>query len=175
MTFVKRYLNKNHYNFIESICKRIIDDKWANVVFNIVLGKHYTDPKRIYALTEGLDYFKVFHNIDFMDKLMAKMDLAICAAGTTVYELLCVGIPSIVVGTTEIHNTFSKLQPHIIWEGNLLNANGGGYEKVIDSVMDDVLMLYQNERILEKMSCEAQLLIDGLGVDRLGEEILELV
>ena len=62
---------------------------------NIVLGERTTCDKEVYGMTSK--YVRIFKNPAKISEIMASCDMAISGAGSMVYELACLGIPTIVV------------------------------------------------------------------------------
>lgn len=62
---------------------------------HIVIGKFNTDKGILYQLAKELPYLILHENVSDMASLMQTCDLAISAAGTTLYELCALGIPTI--------------------------------------------------------------------------------
>lgn len=67
----------------------------AGIKFHIVIGKLNTDKAALYELADRLPFLELHENVTDMASLMQGCDLAISAAGTTLYELCALGVPSI--------------------------------------------------------------------------------
>lgn len=63
--------------------------------FHIVIGKMNEDKENLYRLAKELPFLTLHENVQDMADLMSKCDLAVSAAGTTLYELCALGIPTI--------------------------------------------------------------------------------
>lgn len=68
---------------------------FPSTVFHIVAGKLNTDVRELHVLADGLPFLKLHENVTDMAPLMRACDLAVSAAGTTLYELCALGIPAI--------------------------------------------------------------------------------
>ena len=69
----------------EAVRKR----KWDGVLFSIILGPGYPDAERTATLLEKGRNIHVFVNPPGILPMLQACDLAICAGGRTLYELLC--------------------------------------------------------------------------------------
>lgn len=75
---------------------------------HMVIGKLNTDRDAIYKLAETLPFLKPHENVSDMAFLMQVCDLAISAAGTTLYELCALGIPTMSFAIADNQLTAAK-------------------------------------------------------------------
>lgn len=66
-----------------------------HIKFHLVIGKLNTDREKLFQLAESLSFLELHENVADMASLMNQCDLAVSAAGTTLYELCALGLPSI--------------------------------------------------------------------------------
>lgn len=62
---------------------------------HVVIGRLSPDREALYTLSKEYSFIKLYENIIDMADLMSKCDLAVSAAGTTLYELCALGVPAI--------------------------------------------------------------------------------
>ena len=62
---------------------------------HIVIGRLSEDKEMLYALAKEYSFIKPYENITDMAALMSTCDLAVSAAGTTLYELCALGVPTV--------------------------------------------------------------------------------
>ncbi|MDE7334013.1 MAG: UDP-2,4-diacetamido-2,4,6-trideoxy-beta-L-altropyranose hydrolase [Lachnospiraceae bacterium] len=65
------------------------------VIFHIVIGKLNADREKLWQAARNLPCLELHENVSDMASLMGKCDIAVSAAGTTLYELCALGVPSI--------------------------------------------------------------------------------
>lgn len=84
-------------NRIIGIVNQIVDTM-PTVRFTLVLGPGY---KGAVSVSDSSEHIKVLSSVSNIHEIMANSDIAICSGGTTVYELACMGVPSIVIAQNE--------------------------------------------------------------------------
>ena len=153
-------IRKLTLNLISNICKKRLDIKFDIVVNSKNLGL-YNDYNNI----------NIYMNIDAvkMMQLMLTADLAITAAGQTIYELLATNTPFIPIQIIE--NQENNVRA-------LLKYNS---EQIIlkyddDNLMDDILELLSGKNA-ELCVCEQNIkykgIIDGYGSKRIIDKLVE--
>ncbi len=157
------------YGFIPKIIKALYGLE-KDCQIEVVIGpafKHHKELKE--AVNKNQRNFDIIHNATNMCALMQRSDMAITAAGNTMFELACVGVPGIVICGEEFEEeTADRMEKYGIVE----NLGFGGRvspEKIYKSVrrlMDD-----KNRRA--EVSRRGQELIDGRGAGRVVKLIKE--
>ena len=146
-------------------------EKWRNIEFHYIVGALNPEISAIRALSEKLENSFLHINEKHMADLMIKCDLAVAAAGSTLYELCACGVPTVCYtladNQTVAGETFAS-------QGIMLNAGdcriGSGFilrvERLLASLADD-------PALRKKMSGKMQRLADGLGTSRLADALLK--
>lgn len=80
-------------NITEKIVEYLKDEDYK---LHIVLGKGNLCYDRIKSIIAGYDNIKLYIDVAKMSELMMRSDIVICAGGTTVLEVMFLGIPFIV-------------------------------------------------------------------------------
>lgn len=71
------------------------------LTFHVVIGKFNTDREALGQLAEQFPPLLLHENVSDMASLMQSCDLAISAAGTTLYELCALGVPAVSFTTAD--------------------------------------------------------------------------
>lgn len=145
----------------------------ADVVWHIVCGSCHPDTAKLEEIAEKHAMLRIHKNVTAMSGLMQKCDLAVSAAGSTLYELCSIGVPT--VGFYFVENqrrnmeTFAELTPI---------RNAGDFskepEKVFEFVEKEVEALCREKTLREEMSRIMKTIVDGEGAKRLAGELLSL-
>jgi UDP-2,4-diacetamido-2,4,6-trideoxy-beta-L-altropyranose hydrolase len=110
-----------------------------------------------------------FHcQIDNMAEIMTHADLAIGASGTTVWERMCLGLPSIVVA---IERNQLSIARDLARFGHIRYL-GDGFRLKPAAIATAVEEMASNEALLNKMSVSGLMLVDGCGVERVVQEMI---
>jgi UDP-2,4-diacetamido-2,4,6-trideoxy-beta-L-altropyranose hydrolase len=135
---------------------------------SVVLGPSYNFQQELKNKILKKEFIKIIKNEENIAKLFAKHDLVISSSGITAYELSCLGIPSIFIPMDKYQaKTATNLEKigfginYGFWDDNFNKL-----EKTIATISD--------YSIRQKMFFSGRKLIDGLGSDKILEEILML-
>ncbi len=145
--------------------------KSDEITLQVVCGPFSHSFRRLQELEQewGTERLQVHSNVSDMASLMAACDLAVSAAGSTLYELCAVGVPTIsftfadnqLAGATE----FDRIGL-IPYAGDFRQEP----EKALREIRRQVERLCADSQIRRTLSCRMREIIDGRGVTRLAEE-----
>lgn len=145
----------------------------VNAVWHIVCGPYHPDTEKLECLAAEHAFLRIHKNVTYMSELMQKCDIAVSAAGSTLYELCSVGVPT--VGFYFVENqrrnmeTFEELTPI---------RNAGDFsaepEKVLDFIEKEVEALCGKKTLREEISRIMKTIVDGRGAERLAGGLLDL-
>lgn len=148
---------------------------FEDVEKHIIVGKLFTESEK---LMEGFadDSSFIFHlNTTDMKSHMENADIAISAAGTTVYELLSMQVPSVIFSLADSQNMVGVLSPAIKWVGDIRdNAQKNSLaaeaaEKITNAVVD-LMNSYIERKTISELAGKC---VDRKGADRLARGILK--
>ena len=142
-------------------------------IWHIVCGPYCLDTEELEHLAAKNDRLQIHKNVTHMSELMKRCDIAVSAAGSTLYELCSIGIPTVgfYVAENQQKNieTFAELTPV---------KNAGNYvaepEQVLDFIETEVERLCGEKALRKEMSRIMQTIVDGQGAERLVEAFLSI-
>ena len=151
---------------------RSLDRMVCRPHFTVIIGpafRHHVELEE--ALASSTLDLAVVHNARNMADLIWEADFAITSGGLTMFELACVGTPSLVIcGEPIEEETASRLE-----KAGVVVSLGAGvgvdYEK-LPEIVDGLLMDFEMRRMLSSRGRE---LIDGRGCERVVRLIRERV
>ena len=158
-------------NFVIELIKNEIEFQKYN--FHIVLGSFEPDKEEIRTLARGKDWIYVHENVSQMSELMLKCQMAISAAGSTLYELCACGVPTItyvladnqILGARALSNDGT-----MVYVGDFRIANN-----FYRNMMFAIENLACDERKRCEMSLKAKSKIDGNGAKRTIVALIESI
>lgn len=140
---------------------------------HIVCGPYHPDTGELDRLAAEHGLLQIHKNVTHMSELMRGCDLAVSAAGSTLYELCSVGVPT--VGFYFVENQRRNLET---FAGLTPVRNAGDFsaepEKVLDLIEKEVEALCREKTLREEISRAMRIIVDGGGADRLAEGIRSL-
>lgn len=139
---------------------------------NVVLGPNFSHYSKLETvLNSSLRDFDIVKDNDELSGLMMGSDLAISAGGNTLFELACIGVPTIIVCGEKFEiETAERLQK----EGFAINLGFGQYVKEKD-ITSSVNKLIDDFSLRKSMSLKGKTLIDGQGTRRMVKKIIESI
>lgn len=139
--------------------------------FHFLIGAMNSDFERIQNIAEKSSNIFVHHNVKDMRTLITSCDMAVSAAGSTIYEIAACGVPMIIyiLADNQISGAeaFSKMGLAVSC-GDLRGKDDAA--KIIMNSIDSLAKAFTlRKQIGEKM----QHMVDGFGADRLATKLLE--
>ncbi len=158
------------FNLAGNLIKRLKD---SGLHLHVVSGKLNTHYKELVDLSTQNDYVSVYTNIKNMSELMINCDVAISAAGTTLYELCACGVPTISVSFADNQISGAKeldRRDIIKYAGDLRT----GLEGCLDKIETILQTWEKNKKLRKEKRDKMQALVDGNGAMRIAAYCLNL-
>jgi len=128
-----------------------------NLTADIILGPANPHAATLQsALGNRSSAITVHQNPPDLPQLMSRADLAICAGGTTAWELSSLGVPMLVLVLAENQRTNAEQ----------LVVTGAAIHTDLTALAGNLRMLLADPALRAKMSARARTLVDGRGVAR---------
>lgn len=153
-------------NFAKEIMNHLDDNH-----FNIVVGSLSEDLEAIKDIADdSKGRIEVKHNVCDMKSLMVSSDLAVSAAGSTLYELCACGVPTInyILADNQKLVSESFRDKGVMLSAGDVRDNPLFYENLYSMIND----LSKDEKKRRELSERAHCLVDGNGAARLAEAII---
>lgn len=140
---------------------------------HIVVGRLNKDKDMLQELSKQYPYIILHENVSDMASLMESCDLAVSAAGTTLYELCSLGIPAISFTMADNQLTAAKA----FSEAGAIPCAGDiriCCETALDSIMEFVTCMSQDYNKRKSAHENMRRLVDGQGSLRIAKALWEL-
>lgn len=156
-------------------------------VYHLLLGAMNTDKEEIRKLVQGYNNFILYENVSDMRGLLEKMDLAVSAAGSTLYEICACGVPLITYTFADNQipgaEAFNRLGLAInigdLREPSMGDFAGTVSEKLRQSAVEQIFDAVEEKSHdyiwRREVGYKMQEMIDGFGADRMAKKIIELL
>lgn len=144
-----------------------------NLCVHVVIGRLNEDRDTLNILADSLSFIRLHENVSDMASLMESCDLAVSAAGTTLYELCAVGIPAVSYTMADNQITAAKAFADI----GIIPCAGDirdSYDLVLNSIMAFVTDMSENYVKRKSAHESMSRFIDGKGAMRIAEALFEL-
>lgn len=161
----------DQYHFLLNFVKKIVCSKeYQNMIFQVVCGKYNMDKELLKEIQFGSENLEVYENLSELKDYMVNADIAISAAGTTLYELTACGTATI--GYALADNQLENLQ--VFSEKGFVISLGDirksfPQEELISALNQASELAYRKD-VENKM----RNLVDGCGTSYLADEIINL-
>lgn len=134
----------------------------------ILIGAAYPHSKSLErALEQSRHPYEVYCNIPNVLPLFQQCDVAITAAGTTVWELAACGIPMLIIQSADNQ---TKVVEYV--RQKELGVFLGRYDCISSYELNQGLQKLENKQIRVDFSRHSQHLVDGKGADRIAEALI---
>ncbi|MBE5896303.1 MAG: UDP-2,4-diacetamido-2,4,6-trideoxy-beta-L-altropyranose hydrolase [Lachnospiraceae bacterium] len=144
---------------------------FANVKanYNVIAGAYNTDIEIMNYTESRFSEVKIYENVEDIATLMEKCDILVSAASTVLYEACAMGIPTIFYCMSDDQKNDIKYfvrDAGYLYVGDVRKDKDFN-EKVFLAIKD----LMANENLRREICKKSMSLVDGLGAQRIAEEI----
>ena len=139
---------------------------------HVVVGRLNEDKDKLYKLADELPFLQLHENVSDMASLMTSCDLAVSAAGTTLYELCAAGVPSMSFCLADNQLTAAKAFD----EAGAIPCAGDirrSCDEVLGNVMNFVTYMSENSKKRKAALETMRQLVDGKGAMRIAKALTE--
>lgn len=138
---------------------------FAALQVDVVVGANYAHRPRLEAAATARGATRLFDSQPHLADLLVSADLAIGAGGTTTWERLCLGVPSIVISIAENQRPGCEA----LAERGLIHYCGDGKRVSSSDIGTAVANCLRSPARMHAMSSGGQALVDGMGAPRIAE------
>jgi len=149
-----------------------LDEKFCDIKFYVVIGGAFPFKNEIYNFMKNNspENFRIFENVDNMRELMEQCQIALCAGGSTCWELAYLGIPMII---SVLDDNQIPIAEFI--DKNKIGINLGWYENIsMEAFKNKLQEIMDNIDLLKGFQNKISNFIDGKGSARIAEKLLSI-
>ena len=132
---------------------------------DLVAGGSNPRFQELQQLTQALPQIQLHQQVNDMAQLMSQADISIGAGGTTTWERLCLGLPSLVIAVADNQVEISRN----LAEKDYLIYLGKSQEVSANQLSEALGQLWNQPEKQRQLSEHGMALVDGLGVTHVAE------
>ncbi len=157
------------YRITDALLAVLSGEQYKDIRFHVIVG-HLFGADALKDRHTDRENMILHRNVHDMAALCREMDMAVCAGGTTLYELLAVGVPAVVFSFSDNQNNGLYMSRYVTHCGDIRRGDGVDISAVIDAI-DGMLPLQRRIDARGRGSG----LIDGNGACRIADRIAALL
>ena len=147
-------------------------ERFEDYAFTFIIGSANADKNEICEIAESIENINIVCNAQNMSALMLSNEIAVSAAGSTLYELCACGLPTITYVLADNQIPAAELFGE---KGIMINAGDVRKDpEFIDRIFEEISRLATDKELREQMSHSAHQIADGRGAFRLAKMITQL-
>lgn len=162
------------HNAILGILQRVVQmQELKTVVFHVVVGAYHPQGDAIEAFAGTCENVKVHRPCHDMAGLMADCDAAVSAAGTMLFELCAMQVPTVFFQSADnqrYDREFFEEEERMLFAGDIRRDREG----CIGAVCEGLKRLVFDTALRERMAGRLARVTDGLGAERIAGELMKL-
>jgi UDP-2,4-diacetamido-2,4,6-trideoxy-beta-L-altropyranose hydrolase len=149
------------------LCLEVLsEDIFASLSVDLVVGANYLHRNQLESKAALRPGTRLFGFRPHLADLMSDADLAIGAGGATLWERMCMGLPSIVISLAENQVLLAEHLAKQRWINYL-----GPAEAVKPEAVRSAIQTYSHKAEYLRISAENRKLCDGLGVEKMIQKL----
>ncbi|MBT9547234.1 MAG: UDP-2,4-diacetamido-2,4,6-trideoxy-beta-L-altropyranose hydrolase [Candidatus Sericytochromatia bacterium] len=149
------------------LCFEVLsEDIFASLSVDLVVGANYLHRKKLENKATLRPGTRIFGFRPHLADLMSEADLAIGAGGATLWERMCMGLPSVVISLAENQVLLAQHLAKQQWIKYL-----GPAEAFQPEALRNAIQTYGQKAEYLRISAENQKLCDGLGVKKIIQKL----
>jgi UDP-2,4-diacetamido-2,4,6-trideoxy-beta-L-altropyranose hydrolase len=147
--------------------------KEKSFIFHIVLGMMNLDKSQIEEMAEKAENILIHENVKRMDELMLSCDVAISAAGSTLYELCATQTPCVTYVLVDNQIPAAKVFDDKGIIKNCGDIRKSGNTGLAKDIIEEIKRLSEDTDERNRISDCMKKVVDGKGAGRIIEEVIQ--
>lgn len=142
-------------------------------IFHVIVGGFHKNIEKLELLAREHSNIRLHYHVTHMAELMRQCDIAISAAGTMLFELCALQIPSIFyvcADNQQYDSDFFAEEGRMLFSGDIRTSR----EECINSILKNMELLLNDKEMQQQMKHRLHEVTDGKGAGRIAEEIIRL-
>lgn len=162
------------YNALSGILRGVEKDTYyKSVIFHVVVGRFNQNAEELKQLAAQNPNIYLHHNVKNMAELMAQCTVAVSAAGTVLFELSAMQIPTVFfvcADNQQYDSEFFAQEERMLFAGDIRMER----ELCLEKISNALKHLLEDEELQGRMKKALHAVTDGNGAARIAAEIANL-
>ena len=156
------------FNLTTTVVKSLmnIDD----LHLSIIVGPFFSHTETLMKIISSKPNISLYKSPPKIWKIFSSADIAVCTGGNTLFELACMGIPTLCIPSV-IH----EIKYAEEFKSQNFSLNLTLREKNMKHIKSAILNLISDINLQKEMCVSGQKIIDGKGLSRVTKEIIHLL
>ena len=161
-------------NALSGILSQVMEDELLqNVTYDVVVGGFNRNVEELKRQAREHPNIRLHERVNRMAKLMQGCTAAVSAAGTTLFELCAMQVPTVFFSSADNqqydHEFFAK-EERMLYAGDIRENR----ERCLQEICVGLKRILGDKEMRERMKKKLREITDGNGARRIGEEIIRL-
>lgn len=155
------------------LTKAVEDEELRQVIFDTVVGNFNGNTEELERLEENYPNIRLHRKVEHMAGLMAPCSAAVSAAGTMLFELSAMGIPSVFfvsADNQQYDREFFAVEERMLFAGDIRTQR----QECLERICGGLKRILKDADLRQRMKTALQKVTDGRGAERIAEAVLEL-
>lgn len=162
------------YNALSGIlAEAVTRDGLKSIIFDTVVGRFHNNEGELKMLAGRYEQIVLHHNVGNMAELMGKCKAAVSAAGTVLFELCAMQVPTVFfvcADNQKYDSDFFAREERMLFAGDIRTDR----EVCIKEICTRLERLVRDKKLQTEMKQKLCEVTDGNGAERIAEEIIRL-
>lgn len=162
------------YDALGGILESTVQDAaFDQVVFHVVVGGFNQNAAKLESLAARHPNIRLHHRVERMAELMKICTAAVSAAGTMLFELSAVQVPTVFFVTADnqqYDSEFFAAEERMLFAGDLRADRSG----CLETVCRQLRLILEDEELRRRMRKRLHEVTDGKGAQRIADEMIRL-
>lgn len=162
------------YNALAGVLTETVkDEAFRHVVFDTVVGRFNENVEELERLAGNYPNIRLHRNVEQMAALMESCTAAVSAAGTMLFELSAMRVPSVFfvsADNQQYDSEFFAVEDRMLFAGDIRTERRGCVERICGGLK----RILTDEDLRRRMKESLCRVTDGRGAERIADAVLEL-
>lgn len=155
------------------LIKAVNKEELSHSIFHVVVGSFNKNAGQLALLAKKHPNILLHYNVSNMAGLMQQCQIAVSAAGTMLFELCAMQLPTVFyvcADNQQYDSDFFARENRMLFSGDIRQNR----ETCIDNILKNMILLLKDENLQQQMKQKMHEVTDGKGAERIADEIIYL-